>query len=266
MASRLKRKQGAVMVSALGSHGLPEGMFSLSPPESSTRDARKKRKNKQSSWVNHTYTPYFDGHLWRKYGQKTIKDAAYPRLYFRCSYREDRHCMASKRLQQVNCQDPPLFEVTYMHEHTCNAEPVLPPDVGDAAGPPPEASDGFVLSFGSSGGAGHHRNALMHQKLQHPYQCQPVPAAQFPVTNFDSWNEGQLHEKQAFLPPNDFPEAAVSAFPTVESSPESSSSSNCDDYYLFPSVDWDSFRGLIDQFDDHSQYTTTQRTYSNTCL
>jgi len=31
------------------------------------------------SWVKITYTPYFDGHLWRKYGQKKIKDAEYPR-------------------------------------------------------------------------------------------------------------------------------------------------------------------------------------------
>ena len=33
----------------------------------------------RSSWVKLTYTPYFDGHLWRKYGQKKIKDAEYPR-------------------------------------------------------------------------------------------------------------------------------------------------------------------------------------------
>jgi hypothetical protein len=31
------------------------------------------------SWVKHTFTPHFDGHLWRKYGQKNIKDSAFPR-------------------------------------------------------------------------------------------------------------------------------------------------------------------------------------------
>ena len=29
----------------------------------------------EHTWIKHTLTPYFDGHLWRKYGQKVIKDA-----------------------------------------------------------------------------------------------------------------------------------------------------------------------------------------------
>ena len=74
-------------------------------------------------------------------------------IYFRCSYREDRHCQASKLVQQVTHDFPPLFEVTYMYEHTCNETPVVVPTPGvEAEVEPPASGGGLVLMFGSSGG------------------------------------------------------------------------------------------------------------------
>ncbi|TVU14234.1 EcWRKY-72, partial [Eragrostis curvula] len=244
MASRLKRKhpnsQGAVMRFALEAYScLPGGMFSLYPSESSASGARKKRKNKLS-WVDHSYAPYFDGHLWRKYGQKIIKDATYPR----CSYNQDRRCMASKQVQQMDNHDPPLYEVTYMYEHTCNAKPVPAPDVvaAAAAAAAPTAIDGLVLNFGSSG-SGHQQCAAKKQKqLQQYHQWQSVPPGQSSMMNIDSW-KGQLHEKPAssWSPP----------YSTNESSP--STSNNSEDS-LFWSLDMESLGGLIGQLDDLAQF------------
>lgn len=41
------------------------------------------------------------------------------RSYFRCTYRDDRGCQATKQIQQEDKNDPPMFQVTYSNEHTC---------------------------------------------------------------------------------------------------------------------------------------------------
>ncbi|KAJ1285975.1 hypothetical protein BS78_03G318300 [Paspalum vaginatum] len=177
----------------------PGAVFGISPPESSPRGGRNKRRDRPS-WVKLTYTPYFDGHLWRKYGQKKIKDAEYPRLYFRCSYREDRQCLASKLLQQKNGEDPPLYEVTYTYEHTCGAPPVPFPDI---VAEPQAGREGLVLRFDSPGG---HGDAQMQQQGHY----QSTPRNPFMMLSFGS--SRQTHDQQpAFR--SDL-EAGSPSFPT----------------------------------------------------
>ncbi|XP_066316653.1 transcription factor WRKY45-1-like [Miscanthus floridulus] len=69
-----------------------------------------------------TASPYKDGYEWRKYGQKNIKNCNFVRYYFRCS--RDRRCEAKKKVQQQDGSrgqlSPPMFEVTYVNEHTCH--------------------------------------------------------------------------------------------------------------------------------------------------
>lgn len=48
------------------------------------------------------------------------------RSYYRCSYREDKGCQATKQVQQQCGSDPPLFLVTQKGEHTCNTAPTTP--------------------------------------------------------------------------------------------------------------------------------------------
>nr|QIL87967.1 putative WRKY transcription factor 53 [Lilium longiflorum] len=59
-----------------------------------------------------------DGHNWRKYGQKNIQYAKYPRCYYRCSYSETRNCPARKQVQQSD-ENLSAFEITYIQTHTC---------------------------------------------------------------------------------------------------------------------------------------------------
>ncbi|KAG8086477.1 hypothetical protein GUJ93_ZPchr0010g8408 [Zizania palustris] len=59
-----------------------------------------------------------DGLSWRKYGQKDILGAKYPRSYFRCTHRHTQSCNATKQVQRTD-GDPLLFDVVYLGEHTC---------------------------------------------------------------------------------------------------------------------------------------------------
>ncbi|KAF0927022.1 hypothetical protein E2562_029246 [Oryza meyeriana var. granulata] len=59
-----------------------------------------------------------DGLSWRKYGQKDILGAKYPRAYFRCTHRHTQGCNATKQVQRTD-GDPLLFDVVYIGEHTC---------------------------------------------------------------------------------------------------------------------------------------------------
>ncbi|KAH6804626.1 hypothetical protein C2S51_032873 [Perilla frutescens var. frutescens] len=60
-----------------------------------------------------------DGYGWRKYGQKDILGAKYPRGYYRCTYRHTYGCLATKQVQRSD-EDPTSFEITYRRKHTCN--------------------------------------------------------------------------------------------------------------------------------------------------
>ncbi|KAK2657991.1 hypothetical protein Ddye_011043 [Dipteronia dyeriana] len=59
-----------------------------------------------------------DGYAWRKYGQKDIQNAKYPRNYFRCTHKHDQGCLATKQVQRIE-EDPPLYRTTYSGRHSC---------------------------------------------------------------------------------------------------------------------------------------------------
>ncbi|KAG8093508.1 hypothetical protein GUJ93_ZPchr0012g21066 [Zizania palustris] len=101
------------------------------------RAAKRRRINnfgedKPSSWGHLTAVPYEDGYQWRKYGEKKIQGTSFTRSYFRCTYRDDNGCQATKQIQQKDGSDPPMFQVTYTKEHTCNlAAATVVPNNGD---------------------------------------------------------------------------------------------------------------------------------------
>ncbi|KAF5947563.1 hypothetical protein HYC85_013520 [Camellia sinensis] len=77
--------------------------------------------------------PLDDGYSWRKYGQKDILGAKYPRGYYRCTHRNVQGCLATKQVQRSD-EDPTIFEITYRGRHTCTPQPPPPP-------PPPEKQE-----------------------------------------------------------------------------------------------------------------------------
>ncbi|KAG4117511.1 hypothetical protein ERO13_D12G236600v2 [Gossypium hirsutum] len=124
--------------------GVPESPLSINgSPRSDdldkdnqdTRDVSKKRKM-LPRWTDHVRVTsenllegtHDDGYSWRKYGQKDILGAKYPRSYYRCTYRHTQDCWATKQVQKSD-EDPTIFEITYRGTHTCvhGNQPVPPP-------------------------------------------------------------------------------------------------------------------------------------------
>ncbi|KAJ8461099.1 hypothetical protein OPV22_034025 [Ensete ventricosum] len=91
------------------------------------RGRKTRRKNRTLTKVT-TTVPYVDGYQWRKYGQKTINNAMFPRCYYKCSYREGQGCPAKKTVQQQGSYaDPPSFMVEYSMKHTCKTTETIFP-------------------------------------------------------------------------------------------------------------------------------------------
>ncbi|CAD6255104.1 unnamed protein product [Miscanthus lutarioriparius] len=84
-----------------------------------SRTQQRIRKDERT-WTSDTYAPYDDGHQWRKYGEKKLSISNFPRFYYRCTYKNDMKCPATKQVQQKDTSDPPLFSVTYFNHHTCS--------------------------------------------------------------------------------------------------------------------------------------------------
>ncbi|GJN28461.1 hypothetical protein PR202_gb16588 [Eleusine coracana subsp. coracana] len=85
-----------------------------------------KRRKKQQSRCLVTSVPDFDGYQWRKYGQKQIEGAMYPRSYYRCTRSEEQGCPAKRTVQRNddcgnNTMEAPKYTVVYRAEHTCTA-------------------------------------------------------------------------------------------------------------------------------------------------
>ncbi|XP_040380796.1 uncharacterized protein LOC102702765 [Oryza brachyantha] len=99
-----------------------------------------------------------DGFSWRKYGQKDILGAKFPRGYYRCTYRNAQGCPATKQVQRSDA-DLAVFDVTYQGAHTCHqrqrqdAAAAPPPAAGGNHQPPPpppqaaEPSVELLMSF-----------------------------------------------------------------------------------------------------------------------
>ncbi|KAK8588058.1 hypothetical protein V6N13_087008 [Hibiscus sabdariffa] len=93
---------------------------------SDQKDVFKRRKT-SSWWTEQTRVcsaksldnPLDDGYCWRKYGQKAILGANFPRGYYRCTHRHSQGCLAIKQVQRSD-NDPTNVEVKYKGRHTCN--------------------------------------------------------------------------------------------------------------------------------------------------
>ncbi|XP_057513378.1 WRKY DNA-binding transcription factor 70-like [Actinidia eriantha] len=108
------------------------------------RGCYKRRKTSQT-WTRVAPSLIDDGYAWRKYGQKVILNAKYPRNYYRCTHKFDQSCQATKQVQRTE-DDPAMYRTTYHGHHTCKNLLQAPQIILDAN--PKDSS--FLLSFGTT--------------------------------------------------------------------------------------------------------------------
>ncbi|CAD6220075.1 unnamed protein product [Miscanthus lutarioriparius] len=80
-----------------------------------------------------------DSYTWRKYGQKEILGARFPRSYYKCGRRPG--CPAKKHVQQCDA-DPSKLEITYFEAHTCDDRP---PSSSHSVPDPTTGSDALLV-------------------------------------------------------------------------------------------------------------------------
>ncbi|KNA24554.1 hypothetical protein SOVF_014630 [Spinacia oleracea] len=107
------------------------GLRSSSSRRSSSRndeEGRYRRVRMAAPKIGNTEMPPEDGFTWRKYGQKEILNAKYPRSYYRCTHQKLYKCKAKKQVQRLD-DDPFTFDILYREEHTCHMSNTAPSSV-----------------------------------------------------------------------------------------------------------------------------------------
>ncbi|XP_020202263.1 WRKY DNA-binding transcription factor 70 isoform X2 [Cajanus cajan] len=77
-----------------------------------------KRKGKGAPTRTEFSNTTDDGYVWRKYGEKPFPNSKFIRCTY--GYGHDQRCMATKQVQQCE-ENPDMYEITYIGNHTCNA-------------------------------------------------------------------------------------------------------------------------------------------------
>ncbi|KAK9757850.1 hypothetical protein RND81_01G190200 [Saponaria officinalis] len=109
---------------------LPQSLALVDSPRTENPSKRRKTMPKWTKtiqvdpdkMISGLEGPLNDGYSWRKYGQKEILGAKFPRNYYRCTHRTTKSCLATKQVQQSN-NNPSIYQVMYKGEHTCYPSP-----------------------------------------------------------------------------------------------------------------------------------------------
>nr|GEU57514.1 probable WRKY transcription factor 70 [Tanacetum cinerariifolium] len=107
-------------------------------------------KKSKNTWTSTQITSVLadDGHAWRKYGQKQILNSKHQRSYYRCTYKSDQGCLATKQVQQIQ-DSPPKYKTIYSGDHTCKNLQRAPAIVLDF--PEPRDTSIHLISFEKKG-------------------------------------------------------------------------------------------------------------------
>ncbi|KAL3643599.1 WRKY transcription factor [Castilleja foliolosa] len=75
---------------------------------------KKKQRQQQFAFMTKSEVDHLeDGYKWRKYGQKAVKNNAYPRSYYKCTTQQ---CSVKKRVER-SFENPSIVVTTYEGQH-----------------------------------------------------------------------------------------------------------------------------------------------------
>ncbi|CAA7023375.1 unnamed protein product [Microthlaspi erraticum] len=117
-----------------------------------------------------------DGFSWRKYGQKDILGAKFPRGYYRCTYRKSQGCEATKQVQRCD-ENPMLFEIIYRGIHSCsqaaNVGSTIPVQILEPRQTQEHENLEIVKESLDTGHHSYNHQAPLHQTLHYPLSSSP---------------------------------------------------------------------------------------------
>lgn len=128
---------GGSVLEMIVAHPPPQSLTGNSPTDVSDHES-KDQANRKRRWTRKVEVcggrgidvQLDDGYGWRKYGQKDILGAKFPRGYYRCTHRYGQGCLATKQIQRSD-YNPNILDITYSGIHTCdpagNPNPNDPP-------------------------------------------------------------------------------------------------------------------------------------------
>ncbi|KVH94953.1 probable WRKY transcription factor 70 [Cynara cardunculus var. scolymus] len=118
----------------------------IEPQVEAKRRCCKRRKIPWTS-TKVTSTLVDDGYAWRKYGQKAIHHTNHQRSYYRCTYKFDQGCEATKQVQKTD-DEPSKYKITYNGYHTCKNHLRGPEMIFDSSN---LEDSSIILSFETKG-------------------------------------------------------------------------------------------------------------------
>ncbi|KAL3616936.1 WRKY transcription factor [Castilleja foliolosa] len=109
-------------------------------------DPKKQRQSRYAFMTKSEVDHLEDGYRWRKYGQKAVKNNAYPRSYYRCTTQK---CPVKKRVER-SFEDPSIVVTTYEGQHNHDVPTTLRGSVVAGMFAPTMLSPPFGAPEGSS--------------------------------------------------------------------------------------------------------------------
>ncbi|KAI3805829.1 hypothetical protein L1987_21716 [Smallanthus sonchifolius] len=111
-----------------------------------TKKGCYKRRKDASTIVKMTSALSDDGYAWRKYGQKVILNSKHQRNYYRCTYKFEQGCQATKQIQKID-DEPSKYKITYCGRHSCNNLQRAPQMIMESPNP---GDSSILISFKTS--------------------------------------------------------------------------------------------------------------------
>ncbi|XP_010454702.1 PREDICTED: probable WRKY transcription factor 30 [Camelina sativa] len=113
-----------------------------------------------------------DGFSWRKYGQKDILGAKFPRGYFRCTYRKSQGCEATKHVQRSD-ENQMLFEISYRGKHSCSQAANVGSTIPAQNLEPNQTQEHENLDIVKESLDNYNHEAHLHHNLHYPMSSTP---------------------------------------------------------------------------------------------